>query len=85
MPHLMTFFDYKGIGPTNNHAERCLRFAVTWRKRSCGTTSEQDGRFVERILSLRHTCRLQKMRTYPVLVDAMTHFARGTHPTPLCG
>jgi transposase len=63
------------VSPTNNHAERMLRFAVCWRKRSYGTASEKGSRWVERMLSLRQTCRLRKMRTFPVLVEALdSHF-----------
>ena len=52
-----------------------LRFAVCWRKRSYGTASEKGNRWVERMLSLRQTCRLRKMRTFPVLVEALdSHF-----------
>jgi transposase len=36
-----------------------LRYGVLWRKRSLGTASEKGNRWVERILSLRETCRLQ--------------------------
>jgi transposase len=57
-----------------------LRFAVLWRKRSFGTRIDKGDRFVERILSLRQTCRLQAKRVYPVLVDAMRAFLEGTKP-----
>ena len=69
-----------GVAPTNNHAERLLRFAVLWRKASFGTVSENGGRFAERILSLRQTCRLRGKRIFPVLVDAMTAFFAGRCP-----
>ena len=82
---LKIFRQYKGVSPTNNHAERCLRFGVTWRKRSCGTTSEKGDRFVERVLSLRHTSRLQGRSTFTELVEALTHYARGTTPSVVWG
>ena len=72
MEHLWLFLLESGVSPTNNHAERMLRFAVIWRKRSLGTASERGDRWVERILSLRQTCRIQGRRTFPVLVEAMT-------------
>ena len=72
MEHLWLFLLESGVSPTNNHAERMLRFAVIWRKRSLGTASERGNRWVERILSLRQTCRIQGRRTFPVLVEAMT-------------
>ncbi|MDX2451274.1 MAG: hypothetical protein QNK21_01410, partial [Desulfosarcina sp.] len=46
-------------------AERALRFGVLWRKRSLGTQSEKGGHWVERILSLKETCRLRSKQTYP--------------------
>src|SRR5262245_26971154 len=36
--------------------------------------------WVERILSLKETCRLQARATYAVLVDAMTSFFQGQQP-----
>lgn len=72
MEHLWLFLQESGVAPTNNHAERMLRFAVIWRKRSFGTASERGDRWVERILSLRQTCRIQERRTFPVLEEAMS-------------
>ena len=47
---LWTFARVQGIEPTNNAAERALRFAVIWRRISGGTDSEHGSRFVERTL-----------------------------------
>ena len=80
LDHLWLFLEEQGVAPTNNHAERTLRFAVLWRKRSFGTRVDKGDRFVERILSLRQTCRLRGKRVYPVLVDAMSAFLQGTGP-----
>jgi len=80
MDHLWLFLKEADVAPTNNHAERLLRFAVLWRKASFGTVSEKGGRFAERILSLRQTCRLRGKSIFPVLVDAMTAFFAGTSP-----
>ncbi|VBB44962.1 transposase [uncultured Desulfatiglans sp.] len=77
---LWTFLSEQGVDPTNNHAERMLRFAVLWRKSSQGTSSEKGNRWVERILSLKQTCRLQKKTTFPVLVDALHAYFRGQEP-----
>ena len=71
MDHLWLFLQEVGVEPTNNLAERTLRFGVLWRKRSLGTASEHGDNWVERILSLRQTCRNQGRRSFPVLVDAM--------------
>jgi transposase len=80
MDCLWLFLEAHGVAPTNNHAERTLRYAVLWRKRSFGTRVEKGNRFVERILSLRQTCRLQGTRTFLVLVDAMQAFLLGKPP-----
>ena len=59
---------------------RALRFGVLWRKRSLGTASTKGNRWVERILSLKETCRLQARSTYAVLVDAVTSLFTGRQP-----
>jgi transposase len=75
--HLWVFLEQEGVSPTNNHAERMIRFGVLWRKCSQGTSSDKGNRWVERILSLRQTCRLRSLKTYPVLVDAVQRYFRG--------
>jgi transposase len=80
MDSLWVFLAQHGVEPTNNRAERALRFGVLWRKRSLGTASEKGNHWVERILSLRETCRLQATSTYTVLVAAMTRFFHGQPP-----
>jgi transposase len=56
---LWTFVTTAGVEPTNNHVERLLRRAVLWRKRSFGCWSAAGCRFVERILTVVQTRRLQ--------------------------
>jgi transposase len=56
---LWTFARMRGVEPTNNFAERALRRAVLWRRKSFGTQSEAGSRFVERILSVVATLRQQ--------------------------
>jgi hypothetical protein len=56
---LWTFVRIPGVEPTNNLAERSLRPAVLWRKTSFGVQSERGGKFVERMLTMRASCRLQ--------------------------
>jgi transposase len=80
MDSLWVFLRHQGVEPTNNQGERALRFGVLWRKRSLGTASEKGNRWVERILSLKETCRLRSMSTYEVLVDAVSSFFGGQQP-----
>jgi transposase len=77
---LWVFLVQRGVEPTNNRAERALRCGVLWRKRSLGTASDKGNRWVERILSLKETCRLQVRATYTVLVEAVTCFFQGQPP-----
>ena len=65
---------------TNNRAERALRFGVLWRKRSSGTDSVKGNRWVERILSLRQTCRQRGQSSFGVLVDALSSAFSGRQP-----
>lgn len=80
MDSLFTFLFEKGVDPTNNFGERMLRYAVLWRKRCQGTSSEKGNRWVERIVSLRQTCRLQGKSSYAVLVEAMNSFFKDQEP-----
>jgi transposase len=80
MGFLWTFVVEEGVEPTNNRAERALRFAVLWRKMMQGTYNAKGDRWVERILSVRETCRLRGKPTFPVLVDAVTCSFNGQQP-----
>jgi transposase len=77
---LWVFLDVPGVESTNNIAERAHRFGVLWRKRSQGTCSEKGNRWVERVLSLRHTCRIRGRPTFPILVDAISCLFKGEKP-----
>jgi transposase len=80
MDSLWVFLEVQGVEPTNNRAERALRPGVQWRKRSLGTESDHGNRWVERILSLRQTCRLRNKATFPVLVEAVEASFKGHIP-----
>ena len=80
MGALWTCVVEEGVEPTNNRAERALRFAVLWRRMMQGTYNEKGDHWVERILSLRETCRLRSKPTFPVLVDAVTCAFNGQQP-----
>jgi transposase len=69
---------------TNNAAERALRHAVLIRKIQGGTQSQQDNRWVERILSIRETLRLQDRPVLDYLIRAATAAHHGQPaPSPL--
>ncbi len=74
---LWTFADVAGVEPTNNHAERCLRPAVMWRKRSFGNHSEDGCRFTERLLTAVQTLRLQKRPVLEYLKSAVLNHRMG--------
>lgn len=59
-PALWTFVVVEGVEPTNNHAERVQRLAVLYRKNCFGCHSDSGCRFVERLLTVVQTLRLQK-------------------------
>jgi transposase len=80
---LWTFTKVEGIEPTNNAAERALRPAVIYRKLSYGTQSPSGSRFIERMLSIIETCRLQKRSTMEYLVEVMKAHYRRTAPPSL--
>jgi transposase len=70
-PALWTFVRRDGVEPTNNHIERLLRPGVLWRKNAFGCHSEAGCRFVERILTVVHTLRLQKRPVLEFLFQSL--------------
>ena len=69
--------------PTNNTAERALRHAVIWRKLSHGTQTDHGNRLVERLLSIRETCRLNGIRPHDYftrLIEADLTWPARTQP-----
>jgi transposase len=76
-PALWTFADVPDVEPTNNAAERGLRAAVIYRKLSFGSRSQGGERTIERLLSVDHTCRLQRRSLYAYLSELLAAKARG--------
>ena len=62
---LWTFATREGVEPTNNAAERALRSAVLWRKSSFGHQSEGGREFVETMLTVCGSLRLQGRPALP--------------------
>ncbi len=78
-----TFVDVEGVEPTNNFAERCIRHAVMYRKTSFGTQSSAGSRFVERILTVVTTLKLQKRDVLDFLTRAVVAHRTGGAPPSL--
>jgi len=74
---LWTFVRIEGVQPTNNLAEQIVRHGVVVRKLSYGTHSEKGSRFIERILTVHATLRMQKRN--------MLDFVRQACEARLCG
>jgi len=80
-PALWTFAMVEDVEPTNNFMERLLRRAVLWRKRSFGSWSVDGCRFVERILTIVQTRRLQEKNVLEYLHAALLAH-RSDQPCP---
>jgi transposase len=80
---LWTFVAVKGVEPTNNAGERAERQGVLWRKTSGGTDSPQGSRFVQRVLTVVHTCRQQGKDVLAFLSDSIAAWRHGRAPPPL--
>jgi transposase len=76
-PALWLFAGIEGVEPTNNHAERVLRMGVLWRKNAFGCQSESGCRFVERMLTVVQTLRLQKRSVLNFLEESLIAHRRG--------
>jgi transposase len=79
---LWLFVEVEGIEPTNNAAERALRPAVMWRKRSQGTRSETGSAYVCAILSIWTTCKQQNRNVWGYLIEVCSAKQQGK-PIPL--
>ena len=82
-PALWTFLYKKGVEPTNNHGERLTRSGVLWRKIAFGCHSERGCRFVERILTVVQTLRLQQRPVLDFLYRSLLAHRNGDTPPEL--
>jgi len=78
---LWTFVWEPGVEPTNNCAERPLRRAMLWRRRSFGTQSAAGSQFVARILTAVTTLRQQRRDVLDYLTAACAA-AVSNNPAP---
>jgi transposase len=84
-PALWLFTTMEGVEPTNNHAERILRLGVLWRKNAFGCHSPAGCRFVERMLTVVQTLRLQKRPVLDFLYRAIVAHRTGLPSPQLLG
>jgi transposase len=76
---LWAFAVLPNVEPTNNHAERVLRRAVLWRRRSFGCHSAAGCRFVERMLTVVQSLRLQGRSVLTFLDATIRAHRSATH------
>jgi transposase len=81
LPAVWRFVVMEGVEPTNNQAERVLRRGVLWRKGAFGSSSASGCRFVERLLTVVQTRRLQGRSVLRYLYEALVAHRNGL-PAP---
>jgi transposase len=82
-PALWTFAYADGVEPTNNAGEHRIRHGVMWRNTSFGTDSPNGSRFVERILTVVTTLRMQGRNVLDYVTSACEAALTGTPPPSL--
>ena len=70
-----------GVASANNHAARILRLGMLWRKNAFGCHSAAGCRFVERMLTVVQTLRLQNRPVLDYLHRAIVAHRAGL-PAP---
>jgi transposase len=81
---LWTFIDKINVEPTNNIAEQVLRKIVIWRKVCFGTWSANGTLYLERIMTVLASCRLQNQSVYGFLCEAIqAHLEKRKSPSLL--
>jgi transposase len=80
---LWTFVRVEGVEPTNNAAERAVRPGVLWRKGSFGHRSEGGRAFVERMLTVVGSLKLQGRGVLGYLEGAIRAAQEGIAPPSL--
>lgn len=83
---LWTFLWVEHVEPTNNHAERCLRHSVIWRKKYFATRSDYGTEFVSRSTSIMITCKLQSKNAFTFISQVLqNHFSKIPAPSLVSG
>jgi transposase len=74
---LFLFLEEPGVPPTNNEAERPLRFPAIDRRMTQGCRGETGARWSERIWTVLDTCAKQKRSAWQFLLDCLDARATG--------
>lgn len=83
-PALWRFLETDAIEPTNNLAERLIRTIAIWRKTSFGTQSKAGSLYMERIMTVVATCKLQGRNILDYLTRAVkSHIEKSNFPSLL--
>lgn len=78
---LLTFVEFEGVPPSNNHAEREVRPAVLMRKASYGNQSAQGAATRGVLMSVLRTLKKRGLDPLHAILDALrTYAASGTLP-----
>jgi transposase len=72
---LLTFVEFEGVPPSNNHAEREVRPAVLMRKASYGNQSERGARTRSVLMSVMRTLKKRGLDPMSTVVDALRSYA----------
>ena len=77
------FITSPGVEPTNNIAERAIRFVVIDRLVTQGTRGERGRAWCERIWTVMATCSLHNLSPFHFLLQAINAFFTGNSPPSL--
>lgn len=80
---LWRFLDTDGVEPTNNLAEQMIRTLAIWRKTSFGTQSAAGTLYMERIMTVVATCKLQSKNILSYLTDTVKSYLTKNNPPSL--
>lgn len=80
---LWRFIEVENIEPTNNLSEQKIRTLVIWQKTNFGTQSQAGSLYMERIMSVVATCRLQNRNILEYLTDAVKSYVGKYAPPSL--
>ena len=79
----LRFLTTPGLEPTNNIAERAIRFVVIDRRVTQGSKSEKGQRWLERIWTLMATCEQRGISLLDCLRKAVKQHLSGEPPPSL--